>query len=506
MTHLNDPDFDTSYPFDWMKPNIRGWGNTLSLLLLILCLLGVFILLPLSLALSKEARDKKAAQEKNNGYNSTSPPTTTVPTSPGGRSVIDPDTPLTQRSRISLYGEEWKLVFSDEFNTNGRTFYPGDDPFWEAVDLHYWLTEDLEWYSPEMVTTEDGSLKITMANKPIHNLNYRSGMLQSWNKLCFTGGLLEVNLSLPGPPDVPGFWPGVWTLGNLARPGYGASTDGMWPYSYDSCDIGVTPNQSFTTRSYIPGQRINRCMCGKPSIENPYPGRGRGAPEIDILEAAGSDDKFGSGNTGSVSQSAQFAPFDYHWQANISDIIVTNKKRRTIGNNGKTIPNTFQGNEFQQAVSYLTEVDTSMYDAKAFQTYAFEYVPSNTAGKQSYIRWLVNGEETWRMYDGAVGPNNKSQVWQRLISVEPMSIVLNFGMSKAFGPVDLSSLIFPSYMYVDYIRLYQSPDRINLDCDPADHPTSEYIKNHYNAYMNPNLTTWEQAGYSFPAYSLNNSC
>ena len=32
------------------------------------------------------------------------------------------------------------LVFSDEFNVDGRTFYPGDDPFWEAVDLHYWGT------------------------------------------------------------------------------------------------------------------------------------------------------------------------------------------------------------------------------------------------------------------------------------------------------------------------------------------------------------------------------
>jgi len=32
------------------------------------------------------------------------------------------------------------LVFSDEFNKEGRSFYPGDDPFWEAVDLHYWGT------------------------------------------------------------------------------------------------------------------------------------------------------------------------------------------------------------------------------------------------------------------------------------------------------------------------------------------------------------------------------
>lgn len=31
------------------------------------------------------------------------------------------------------------LVFSDEFNADGRTFYPGEDPYWEAEDLHYWV-------------------------------------------------------------------------------------------------------------------------------------------------------------------------------------------------------------------------------------------------------------------------------------------------------------------------------------------------------------------------------
>ncbi len=36
--------------------------------------------------------------------------------------------------------QEWDLVFSDEFNVDGRTFYPGDDPYWEAADLHYWQT------------------------------------------------------------------------------------------------------------------------------------------------------------------------------------------------------------------------------------------------------------------------------------------------------------------------------------------------------------------------------
>lgn len=54
-------------------------------------------------------------------------------------------------------------------------------------------------------------------------------MLQSWNKFCFTGGYIEVSLSLPGSPTIPGFWPGAWTMGNLGRAGYGATTDGTWP-------------------------------------------------------------------------------------------------------------------------------------------------------------------------------------------------------------------------------------------------------------------------------------
>ncbi|KAF8511611.1 beta-glucan synthesis-associated, partial [Gautieria morchelliformis] len=38
-------------------------------------------------------------------------------------------------------------------------------------------------------------------------------------------------------------WPGAWLMGNLGRPGYGVSTDGIWPYSY-TCDTGTFPNQT----------------------------------------------------------------------------------------------------------------------------------------------------------------------------------------------------------------------------------------------------------------------
>jgi hypothetical protein len=36
--------------------------------------------------------------------------------------------------------QDLQLVWSDEFEVDGRSFYPGDDPYWEAVDLNYWQT------------------------------------------------------------------------------------------------------------------------------------------------------------------------------------------------------------------------------------------------------------------------------------------------------------------------------------------------------------------------------
>ena len=43
----------------------------------------------------------------------------------------------------------YQLVFSDEFEVEGRTFYPGDDPFWEAPTLHYWQVRNSMY--PDMV-------------------------------------------------------------------------------------------------------------------------------------------------------------------------------------------------------------------------------------------------------------------------------------------------------------------------------------------------------------------
>lgn len=165
-------------------------------------------------------------------------------------------------------------------------------------------------------------------------------LTSSRNKFCFTGGYIEANVSLPGVNNIvgkvvsttkqcsaemnttKGFWPAIWTLGNLGRAGYGASLEGMvryhllrppvlcsisaqWPYTYDACDVGTVANQSINGQpvaateggdagnggvlSYLPGQRLSRCTC--PGESHPGPKHsdgtfvGRAAPEIDVFEA-----------------------------------------------------------------------------------------------------------------------------------------------------------------------------------------------------------------------------
>lgn len=73
-----------------------------------------------------------------------------VPNLPNMPKLIDPDTPDNVMTRVGTDGMTYNLVFSDEFETDGRTFWPGDDAYWEAVNLHYWPTGDLEWYDPQV--------------------------------------------------------------------------------------------------------------------------------------------------------------------------------------------------------------------------------------------------------------------------------------------------------------------------------------------------------------------
>ncbi|KAF1851860.1 glycoside hydrolase family 16 protein [Cucurbitaria berberidis CBS 394.84] len=409
--------------------------------------------------------------------------------------LIDPDTPASAMTRTSADGSKQVLVFSDEFKKDGRTFYDGDDPYFQAVDIWYGATQDLEWYDPDAAYTENGTLNLKFDLFKNHGLNYRSGMVQSWNKLCYKGGHLEASISLPGRGDVSGFWPGFWTMGNLARPGYLGSTEGLWPYSYhDECDIGITPNQSsYDGLSYLPGMRLPACTCK--GEDHPNPGRSRSAPEIDALE--GSVHFLGPGETnavGVVSQSFQAAPFDIWYMPDYNYFEVYNTQITMI--------NAYKGGPYQQANSGLTNLNTDWYNGKQYQTYSFEY----KTGKNGFITWYVGEDKTWTMKAAATRPNGN--IGTRVIPEEPMAIIANFGMSNSFAAINLDEIQkdLPAVMRVDYIRIYQPENNQIVTCDPDDYPTTEYIEKHPAPYANPNLTNWAGTGFDWPKNSFMHDC
>ncbi|TFY54535.1 hypothetical protein EVJ58_g8808 [Rhodofomes roseus] len=298
-----------------------------------------------------------------------------VPVIPGNYGLIDRDTPESAYYKTSWYDgkTEMTLVFSDEFNTPGRTFWPGDDPYWEAVNLC-------------AIQTANGSLVITLEQKEMNGLNYTGGMMSTWNKFCFTGGYVEANVSLPGLNNVVGLWPAIWSVGNLGRAGYGASLDGLWPYTYDSCDVGTVANQS------VNGQPVAATTTG---------------------------------------------------------------------------PSKYGG-----VLSYLS---------------GQQYKPGFD---NAYMTWISNNQASWTLNVAGMEADPRVNISQRPVPQEPMYLIMNLGMSYSFTQVDLANIPFPVHLRVDYIRVYQPSDSINVGCDPVDFPTAAYINKYAEAYWNPNMTTW----------------
>jgi beta-glucanase (GH16 family) len=167
-----------------------------------------------------------------------------------------------------------------------------------------------------------------------------------------------------------------------------------------------------------------------------------------------------------------------------------------------TALNAYQGGPFQQAISVLTHLNNDWYDGNAYQKYSFEY----KTGDDGFITWHVGDSETWTMDAKAIGPNGN--IGKRVIPEEPMSLIINFGMSNGFSAINLTGIgnSLPATMRIDYIRIYQDEGNELITCDPPGYPTTKYIEQHPEPYANPNLTLWKQTKYDWPKNSLMNDC
>ena len=273
----------------------------------------------------------------------------------------------------------------------------------------------------------------------------------------------------------------------------------MWPYSYDTCDLGTFPNQQTKAGqpaaastggnggeilSSQPGQKLSACSC--PGSDHPGPryNVGRGVPEIDIIETQINTTLM----QGDVSQSFQIAPYDmgYNWNDDASATMLYNSSISQF--------NSYKGGPYQQAVSAVTLIEDQFYGGNAYAPYAYEYWSDPNHREDGYITWYSNGEKTWTATAATIGANAEAQIGPRLIPEEPMVgfvdvfvifttltsfsqyLILNLGMSPSFQKQDFKNLKFPTKMYIDYVRIYQRRGLKNgITCDPPNRPTSDYI-------------------------------
>jgi beta-glucanase (GH16 family) len=165
-----------------------------------------------------------------------------------------------------------------------------------------------------------------------------------------------------------------------------------------------------------------------------------------------------SSGLGSTSQSIQFAPIDagYAWRNETPETIIFNESI--------TFQNIWHGSVNQESASVITLTDETSYGGRGYSTFGVEYDP----GPDGRITWSVNNTPSWQLNADAIGPESQTQISQRLISEEPMSITLNLAISESFQPPEWGKIQFPGTLYIDYVRVYQKGTP-RVTCDPDDY-------------------------------------
>lgn len=442
---------------------------------------------------------------------------------------IDPDTKEEDKTMLSLEdGREFVLIMSDEFETEARSFADGHDPMWTSTThsddamTSNGLGSQM-FYNSSYGSTNGGKLNITTTDestkwrgynpykKKYETLQkfYRSSMLNTWNKFCFKGGIVEMDAILPGEHDIGGLWPAFWILGNLGRATYEASTNLIWPWSYDKCDHKLQHAQEISACNKVNHFQMHNYM-------------GRGSTEIDIIEAqpGTSDDplmNLGKVNSPYVSTTLQLAPGIPKNRPTNGHLLSPDNiwyEGMKFGDNStlnyhfygmhvdKTTPQepVYRGADqayLADAISGLSPLERTHFHE--LHNYKLEWMP----GKGGYLRWYIDDVEVLGI-DGHTVEKHGTQ-----IPDEPSYVILNTAVSSSWGfpipcPQGCECLCYdckdpschcaipygfckmlPSFFMIDHVRVYQAKNdsRMSVGCDIPSHPSKLWIEAHKYRYM-----------------------
>ncbi|GAB1473965.1 hypothetical protein MASR2M69_14060 [Bacteroidota bacterium] len=96
----------------------------------------------------------------------------------------------------------WELIWRDEFN--GKTL---DKTKWNVLTRETSKHDELQYYVPDEVYLENGSLRIRSRVRDFGNKKFTSGRLDTKDKLAITYGRIEIRGKLPVGK---GMWPAYW--------------------------------------------------------------------------------------------------------------------------------------------------------------------------------------------------------------------------------------------------------------------------------------------------------
>lgn len=446
-------------------------------------------------------------------------------------------TPSSSPSKQPTSSVTYDLIMSDEFNAAGRTFEDGSDPKWTAINKNDYTNGGLHYYSNKNAkVNDDGELVISTTDEDTEILGYndkkgekevvtkhfRSAMMQTWNKFCFTGGIIEAEIQLPGRHNIGGLWPAFWMLGNLARHTYVDSSTHIWPFSSNVCNTNTKL-----------GQKFNACnMFNHYGFKNHH---GRGASEIDIFEIqAGPTERyhgpFLESNVGQpfMSNSFQVAPGRSdnrpatgkwpgpgQWydgltggeETNINILFYGDYNHNSNDPKGED-PGTSPRDYWSDAISYNRQLYETHFNST--HKYRLEWeLPDETTGFSGYLRWYLDDKFVFEVD----GEGLKEAGEGAEISTEPSYIILNTAISSTWGfpskcpegcpceKYDCKSKSFSKKCgfssgfcdmllkdkieyKVNSIRVYQNKNdpKQTIGCSTPGRPTSQFIKGHPDLY------------------------
>uniref|UniRef100_A0A7S1Y0E2 GH16 domain-containing protein n=1 Tax=Phaeomonas parva TaxID=124430 RepID=A0A7S1Y0E2_9STRA len=458
---------------------------------------------------------------------------------PARPKFIDRATPAENRITKSLsLAKDYALVFSDEFETDGRRFDGNSDLHWQALRKPDDAMGALHYYndSTDEVTTLDGKL-VLRANAKVaqwrewnkhrrkmedFRRNYTTAMLTSWNRVCFTGGILELSAQLPGGAHDGGLWPAAWLLGNLARPTYPSTTEYVWPWSYDTCDAISEHEQLISACHDDPNSALRPQHALSPSLNpstSPTKNRGdglkrktgRGAPEIDIFEALASWTPDSPPNmTATLTVAPGIAANRPHngalpnatqdWYDGLEFGAGSELNKEWYGSRSGTARDKHK--YWADSISGRHVLGDDEFNGQAL--FRVEWEP----GAEGFVRWYLNSKLVFGVRADSL--RNKTGA---LIPNEPMQIILNIAMNNfwaqpqpcdtatcgacfacldcknpdcqcALPPLLKNCAGLPAEMKIDFIRVFQDPgnDQHTLGCSPDYYPTEGYIAANKDLY------------------------